>query len=125
MTNADIEKMLTVINKTVNTLSLVTSDIDLLLGCSHTFIAGRETYIVKYLWFTPYKYIVQYLWSNQYNLDISVDLYLNVTAVYYHPLLLGPDGFPIMLRTSLNAPDINSELLYYVGQCCHQPPRNL
>ena len=49
MTNADIESMLTIITKTVNTLSEVASDIDELLDTHHTFTVNRSEWrIVEY-----------------------------------------------------------------------------
>ena len=109
MTNASIDTMLSIISRSVNTLSLVASDIDLLLDLEHIFTARRDLEVCRYYWD---------------NTDHSIRLYIAIhdwggIEVYFrHPLLAAGSR---TIYSDLNAPDLNQAILLHIGQCCHKP----
>ena len=110
MTNAEIERLLTTITKTVNTLSTVVCNIDELLGMAHVFTVNRSETLCEYLW-----------GDDNTNIELSITIFIDglVLVGYRHPLL--PEGSRGLI-TSLDAPDLNQALLHHVGSCCHKSP---
>lgn len=124
MTNAEIENMLTVITKAVNTFREVTSNIDELLGYSHTFTCYDTinkpgvSVACYYIWSNPATEEEEY--PNHTMLTILIYLSGVVIASFICPLLQTVNGCQ-RVETTLDAPDLNSALLLLVGSCCHKP----
>ena len=123
MTNAEIEAMLIVITKTVNTLKVVASNIDELLGIEHTFSlssSGSRSFM-KLWWGIEDWWGIEYLWNKLnvgISLHIAIDTALDVRVLFKHPLCPIP-GFQ-QFRTTLDAPEFDISFLLFVGQYCHK-----
>lgn len=92
----------------MNTLTEVVTAIDGLLGMTHVFTVDRKQAEIKYQW-----------GDSNTNIELSITVILDglVIVKYRHSLL--PKG-STGLMISLDAPDINQDMLHLVGQCCHK-----